>query len=336
MKRFEEIKVIDEGAFGVVSKCRDKETGEIVAVKKMKQRTATFDECLQMKEVKSLRKFKHDNVMRLLQVFRENDHLFLVFELLPDGSLLQTMRSHAGPFSEPEIRFIASQILEGLAYVHRQGFFHRDLKPENLLWSGNTLKLADFGLAREIRSRPPYTEYVSTRWYRAPEIVLRHDFYNSPVDIWAAGCIIAELFIGKPLFGGTSETDQFFKICGVVGAPGPANWPDGVKLATRLGIRLPQTPPTPLPAVMANASAEAIDLLKQMLQLDPTKRPGAAQALQHPWFTGMATPIGGTAPSSPPPKEAAPPPGVPQRPNPVVLHSNSDAPAFDDIFDGID
>jgi serine/threonine protein kinase len=87
---------------------------------------------------------------------------------------------------------------------------------------------------------------------------------------------------------------------------------------------------------MANASAEAIDLLKQMQQLDPTKRPGAGQALQHPWFAGMTTPIAGTVPSSPPPKEAAPPPGEPSKPKPVILHSNSDAPAFDDIFDGLD
>jgi serine/threonine protein kinase len=336
MRRFEEIKVIDEGAFGVVSKCRDRETGEIVAVKKMKQRTATFDECLQMKEVKSLRKFRHDNVMRLLQVFRENDHLFLVLELLPDGSLLHTMRNHSGPFAESEIRFIAAQILEGLAYVHRQGFFHRDLKPENLLWSGDRLKLADFGLAREIRSRPPYTEYVSTRWYRAPEIVLRHDFYNSPVDIWAAGCIIAELFTQKPLFQGTSETDQFFKICGIVGPPGPTNWPDGVRLATRLGIRLPQTASVPLASAIPGASSEAIDLLRQMLQLDPTRRPGASQALQHPWFTGVVTPLSGDTPQlNEIVPESAPPPEVPRRPV-VPFVSSGDTPEFDDIFDGID
>ncbi|MDR1077320.1 MAG: protein kinase, partial [Propionibacteriaceae bacterium] len=112
------------------------------------------------------------------------------------------------PFTEPEIRFIVSQMFEGLAYVHRMGFFHRDIKPENLLWSNETLKIADFGLAREIRSRPPYTEYISTRWYRAPEIVLRHEFYNSPVDIWAVGAIMAELYTLKPLFQGSSETDQ--------------------------------------------------------------------------------------------------------------------------------
>jgi protein kinase len=352
MKRYEELKMIDEGAFGVVTKCRDRETGDIVAVKKMKQRTATFDECLQMKEGKSLRKVKHDNVMRLLQVFRENDRLFLVFEFLPDGSLLQTMRSHVGPFSEGETRFIVSQILEGLAYCHRQGFFHRDIKPENLLWSGSVLKIADFGLAREIRSRPPYTEYVSTRWYRAPEIALRHEFYNSPVDVWAAGCIMAELLNQKPLFQGTSETDQVFKICAVLGTPGPVNWPDGVKLATRLGIRLPQAAAVPLATVVPGASPEALDLLKELLQLDPAKRASAAQALQHPWFRGemvpvvmdsgsvVAKPATGEVKSQQPMVMAAPvaiPPAwpAPARSSPVRQPRDDATPEFDDIFDGI-
>jgi serine/threonine protein kinase len=276
MKRYKELQMIDEGAFGVVTKCRDRETGGIVAVKKMKQRTATFNECLQMKEVKSLRKIRHENVMRLLQVFRENDHLFLVFEFLPDGSLLQTMCSHVGPFNEDETRFIVSQVLEGLAFCHRQGFFHRDIQPENLLWSGSVLKIADFGLAREIRSRPPYTEYVSTRWYRAPEITLRHEFYNSPVDIWAAGCIMAELTNQKPLFQGTSETSQVFKILAVLGTRGPANWTDGLRLATRLGIKLPQAAAVPLATLVPAASPEALDLLKELLQLDPAGRASAA------------------------------------------------------------
>lgn len=286
MRRFEKIKVLGDGAFGIVTLCRDKETNETVAIKEMKQRYATFDECLALKEVKSLRKIKHENVVRLLQIFRENDRLSLVFELLPDGSLLNTINDHKGPFTEPEIRLIMAQMFEGLAYIHKQGFFHRDMKPENLLWKGNILKIADFGLAREIRSRPPYTEYVSTRWYRAPEIVLKHEFYNSPVDIWAAGAIMAELFNMKPLFQGTSETDQLFKIISITGTPGPGNWPDGIKLANRLNIRLPQFAPTPLNVAIPTASPEALDLLKDILQLDPSKRLSATQALQHPFFYG--------------------------------------------------
>ena len=285
MKRFEEVEVLGDGAFGTVTKCRDRETGDYVAIKKMKQRYTTFEECLQLKEVKSLRKIKHENVIKLLQVFRENDHLYLVFELL-GCSLLKTMKEHNGPFTDPEVRFIISQVLEGLAFTHKCGFFHRDIKPENLLWGGDTLKIADYGLAREIRSRPPYTEYISTRWYRAPEIVFRSDSYNSPVDIWAVGTIMAELYTLKPIFQGSSETDQLFKICSVLGTPGPNNWPDGVKYASRLGVRLPQFAPTPLSAIIPNASPEAIDLITELLRFDPSKRPSAAQALQHPFFKG--------------------------------------------------
>ena len=100
------------------------------------------------------------------------------------------------------------------------GYFHRDLKPENLLCSGpECVKIADFGLARETRSRPPYTDYVSTRWYRAPEVLLRSTNYNSPIDIWAMGCIMAELYTLRPLFPGSSEIDEIFKICAVLGTP---------------------------------------------------------------------------------------------------------------------
>lgn len=112
------------------------------------------------------------------------------------------------------------KIFQGLAFMHRHGFFHRDMKPENLLCSGPELvKIADFGLARETRSRPPYTDYVSTRWYRAPEVLLHSINYNTPIDLWAVGCIMAELYTFRPLFPGTSEIDQIFKICSVLGTP---------------------------------------------------------------------------------------------------------------------
>lgn len=113
-----------------------------------------------------------------------------------------------------------SKILQGLAFMHRHGFFHRDMKPENLLCCGPELvKIADFGLARETRSRPPYTDYVSTRWYRAPEVLLHSINYSTPIDLWAVGCIMAELYTFRPLFPGTSEIDQIFKICSVLGTP---------------------------------------------------------------------------------------------------------------------
>jgi len=290
MEQYIKCEDLGDGAFGIVAKYRHKVSGEYFAIKKLKQRFSSFEECCQMKEIKSLRIMKHENVVQLHQFFRLEEHLYMVFELL-NGSLYKTMKEHDGPFSEPEIRYIISQVLKGLAYVHKCGFFHRDMKPENLLWGGDLLKIADFGLAREIRSRPPYTEYISTRWYRAPEIVLRHEFYNSPVDIWAVGAIMAELYTLKPLFQGSSETDQLFKICSVLGTPNQNNWPDGAILAGRLNIRLPQFVSTPLASILPSASPEAIDLLSSILQYDPSLRPSASKALKHPFFSGPMQPI---------------------------------------------
>ena len=189
-------------------------------------------------------------------------------------------------FTDKEVRSVMCQTLLGLSAIHKGGFMHRDLKPENLLTKGDTVKIADFGLAKEIRSRPPFTEYVSTRWYRAPEIILRSTHYNSPIDIWACGVIFAELYLNRPLFPGASDTDQLFKICSVLGPPNPAEWDEGYQLARRLNIRFPPMAPTPLRQIIPNAPAVAIDLIEQMLRYNPSERPTATMCLQHAFFTG--------------------------------------------------
>lgn len=124
--------------------------------------------------------------------------------------------------------------------MHRNNYFHRDLKPENLLCYHHTVKIADFGLAREIDSQPPLTDYVSTRWYRAPEILLRSTTYNAPIDIFALGAIMAELYTMRPLFPGSSETDQLFKICQILGTPTKLKWKKGFELAKQIGFKFPQ------------------------------------------------------------------------------------------------
>lgn len=154
---------------------------------------------------------------------------------------------------------------------------------------GDTVKVADFGLAREIRSRPPYTDYVSTRWYRAPEVLMRSTHYNSPIDTWACGCIMAELFALGALFPGTSEADQVYKICSVLGTPTAETWPEGLKLAAQMGFRYPPFVPTPLAQLVPNASYEALALLSDLLQFDPYRRPTASQSLQYPFFQANAT-----------------------------------------------
>mmetsp|Transcript_25576 Transcript_25576/g.100990 ORF Transcript_25576/g.100990 Transcript_25576/m.100990 type:complete len:215 (-) Transcript_25576:2554-3198(-) len=211
MDRYWVGQVIGHGTYGTVMLAQDSKTGEQVAIKKMKKRFATWEECLQLREVKALRVINHPNVIRLREVLREKDVLYLVFEHM-SCNLYEVIKDRETPFSEKLLRSWFFQVLRGLAAVHKQGFFHRDLKPENLLLGGpdfETLKIADFGLAREVESAPPYTEYISTRWYRAPEVLLRGS-YSIPTDIWAVGAIVAEVFSLRPLFPGMLAAELLF------------------------------------------------------------------------------------------------------------------------------
>jgi protein kinase len=171
----------------------------------MKKKYYSWEECINLREVKSLRRMNHPNIVKLKEVIRENDMLFFVFEYM-ECNLYQLMKTRGKPFSETEVRNWCFQIFQALSHMHQRGYFHRDLKPENLLVTKELIKIADFGLAREISSEPPYTEYVSTRWYRAPEVLLQATVYNAAVDMWAMGAIIAELFSLRPLFPGSRYT----------------------------------------------------------------------------------------------------------------------------------
>ncbi|CAM6040402.1 unnamed protein product [Sphagnum compactum] len=249
----------------------------------MKRKFYSWDECMNLREVKSLRKLNHPNIVKLKEVIRENDELYFVFEYM-EYNLYQLMKEKDKLFSEAKIRNWCFQVLQALAYMHKHGYFHRDLKPENLLVTKDVIKVADFGLAREVSSRPPYTDYVSTRWYRAPEVLLQSSSYTAAIDMWAMGAIMAELFTLHPLFPGASETDEIYKICSVIGTPNHHTWADGMKLAASMNFRFPHFPPTHLSVLIPSASPEAIDLMSAMCAWDPNKRPTAAQALQHPFF----------------------------------------------------
>ncbi|KAK7823679.1 hypothetical protein U0070_003331, partial [Myodes glareolus] len=219
MNRYTTMRQLGDGTYGSVLMGKSNESGELVAIKRMKRKFYSWDECMNLREVKSLKKLNHANVIKLKEVIRENDHLYFIFEYMKEN-LYQLMKDRNKLFPESVIRNIMYQILQGLAFIHKHGFFHRDMKPENLLCMGPELvKIADFGLARELRSQPPYTDYVSTRWYRAPEVLLRSSVYSSPIDVWAVGSIMAELYTFRPLFPGTSEVDEIFKICQVLGTP---------------------------------------------------------------------------------------------------------------------
>jgi serine/threonine protein kinase len=289
MNRYETIKNLGDGTYGIVFLARNKETQELMAVKKMKKKYYDWNEALNLREVRSLRKFQHVNIIKLKEVVREKDCLYLMFDYMKEN-LYQLTKDRKRYLPEAHVRNITFQILTGLAYLHRTGFFHRDLKPENLLCNGPDLvKIADFGLAREIRSKPPYTDYVSTRWYRAPEILLRSTSYSAPVDLWAIGCIVCEMWSLRPLFPGNSELDQLFKIVTVLGVPGKDEWPEGHKLAQKMKFRWPTVSSNTdanvnLKRMCPPASDEGLKLISDLLLYPPRKRPTAQQCLKYAFF----------------------------------------------------
>lgn len=283
MDKYQVLNALGDGAFGQVYRAKCIETGEIVALKIMKEKFQSWEECLQLRELKSLKSLRHENIVQLKQVIREKEQLVFVFEYL-HSNLFQTLKQN--DLSKGEIRSILFQLFSALAYIHKHGYFHRDIKPENILVQDRVqIKLADFGLARETRSCPPLTDYVSTRWYRSPELLLNSTSYNSPIDIWASGCIMAEFFLGKCLFTGTSDMDQLCQICNVLGTPTKETWAEGLqKVATR-SFNFPKCDPIPFETILPRGTEpEAISLLTNLLCYDSSKRPTAAQALQHPYF----------------------------------------------------
>ncbi|CAJ1348812.1 unnamed protein product, partial [Effrenium voratum] len=287
MNRYKVFKTLGDGTYGSVLKAQNKQTNEMVAIKKMKQKYYSWEECMKLREIASLRKLIHPNIVKLKEVIRENDELHLVFEFM-EANLYEFMKSRVRAIPESKVRNIMFQTMQAMNHVHKHGYFHRDMKPENLLVSGETVKLADFGLAREIRARPPFTDYVSTRWYRAPEVLLRSSIYNSPLDIWACGGIMAELYTLRPLFPGASESDQLYKICSVLGTPTTVSWPEGFKLAAQMGYKFPQFVPTRLETLVPQANAEGIQLMQAMMQWDPNRRHSATKILHHPYFEADA------------------------------------------------
>jgi len=298
MEDYEIIKRLGGGSFADVYQAKEKSTGDLVAIKVLKKKYKKFEDCCELREIKSLQKLQQDslinekgvnNIIKLKQIIfdKKTGVLNIVFEYM-ETDLYELMKKRSPQkLSETEIRDLTYQILLGLYHMHKYGFFHRDMKPENLLLTGKKLKIADFGLAREIRSIPPYTEYVSTRYYRAPECILRSTNYNSPIDIWALGCIIAEMYMHPmPLFYGSTEKEVFYKICSILGSPNNIIWPDGINQAKLIGMKIPPNNGTDLKNIVIGASDKAIDLMKKMLKWDPNSRETATNLLTHPFFNG--------------------------------------------------
>jgi protein kinase len=276
---------LGDGAFGEVAKALHPETGATVAIKRIKRHFHTWEECLQLRELQSLKKLggSHPNIVKLKQVVREEKLLYFVFEFCETNLHRVVQQAGRGGVGEARATFLIGGVLGGLAHIHKNGFFHRDLKPENILvGAGGVAKIADFGCAREIRSRPPFTVYVATRWYRAPELLLSAPNYSSPIDLWAVGCIYVEMLRGTCLFPGASEADMLVRICKAFGTPTVASSPQIVALAGKKQFKLPQHGGEPLADLVPGASADALALLAELFAMDPTRRPSAAACVLRP------------------------------------------------------
>ena len=293
MERYRIIKTVGEGSFGRVHKAIDFGTGYLVAIKELKP---TCDPMATQMEVRALRILQHPNIVRLQAVGgRHGNTDFLVFEYMDCSLRDLIIARNCFPFSEAEIRSFSFQLLQGLHFMHHQRrFMHRDLKPANLLVNKGVIKIADLGTATEIDSNRPFHHYVTTRSYRAPEMLFRvferdprrqPSVYDEKVDMWAVGVIIAELFLMRPLFIGFNSEHLLYEICRVIGAPTWESWLGGM-LAARF-MNMPELGPkngVGFRALMPYASQSAINLIESLCSWDPVKRPSAAQALQHPFF----------------------------------------------------
>ena len=281
--------ILGDGTFGVVYKAHNIEKNEIVAIKKLKSKIYSWQECIDLKEIKSLSKLKnHNNIIKLKEVIREpNSEIFFVFEFA-DQNLFQIMEKYRKcnqEFTEQKIKEIIYQIALGLNYMHSNGYFHRDLKPENVLMTDNVVKIADFGSSKElVGNLSPLTDYICTRWYRSPECILKSTNYNAAMDIWALGTIMAELYTLKPLFPGTSEFDQLYQVINIFGTPKMSDWSEGYKLIQKLGMKFPNSKGVPLENIVKLASSGGINMLYEMLCLDPSRRITAAQLVNHSFF----------------------------------------------------
>ena len=291
MDKYQVFDVIGDGTYGTVYRGVNKETNEKVAIKKLKDKIKSWNECMAQTEVRILKQLNHENIVKLNEVIREpSSEVSFIFEYC-DTNLFEFIDRHRKRkdlIPEYKIKNIIYQILNGLNYLHLNGFMHRDLKPENILYTEkrNQVKIADFGVAKEIPSfkNDSLTDYVCTRWYRAPECVLKSKNYNSSIDIWAVGCVMIEMYNLKPFFAGMDEFDQLNKIVNILGTPDFNEWPEGFKLIQKLGMKFPVSSKKDLKNIVIGACDDAITLLNDIFQYDSKKRPNCSQLINYSYF----------------------------------------------------
>ena len=286
--KYEVLGVVGEGAYGIVYKCKNKETGKYVAIKRFKEVEDDLVKKTMKRELKMLQKLHHPNVVDFQEAYKRKGNLYLVFEFV-EKNLLELLQEHPQGLEPNLIRHLIYQLCKAIKYMHDQNIIHRDVKPENLLITENMeLKLCDFGFARIISGSctEKLTDYVATRWYRATELLLTQGEYGTEVDYWAIGCIMGELVDGNPLFPGENELDQIYCIQKVLGNLTEEqmdmfyNNPlfNGKNL---LNITKPETLQR---RYMGKLNKIDISFMKGLLELDPKKRLNGKTVFSHPYF----------------------------------------------------
>jgi len=292
LRKFDILQRLGKGAYGIVWKAVDKQTKQIVALKKVfdafhnaTDAQRTFREVMFLQELAG-----HANIVTLFTIIRaeNNKDLYLVFDFM-ETDLHAVIRANL--LEDVHKKYIIYQILKAIKYMHSGGLIHRDLKPSNILLDSECLaKVADFGLARSVASADKnedtiLTEYVATRWYRAPEILLGSSKYTRAVDMWSVGCILGEMFVGKAIFPGNSTLNQIERVLELLGKPTKEDVESMESaLAKDCLDQINITKKKSFAQFFPNTSEDALDLLKNLLVLNPNHRLTADQALNHPYI----------------------------------------------------
>eukprot|EP01126_Amoeba_proteus_P044800 TRINITY_DN499_c0_g1_i12.p1 TRINITY_DN499_c0_g1~~TRINITY_DN499_c0_g1_i12.p1 ORF type:complete len:305 (+),score=45.48 TRINITY_DN499_c0_g1_i12:195-1109(+) len=285
MAKFKRTGRLGEGTYGIVYKATNTETGQTVALKRI--RLESEDEgvpCTAIREISLLKELEHENIVKLYEIVHETEQLTLVFEYC-DLDLKKYLDNHNGIISPTKIKSFLYQLCQGVAFCHRQRVLHRDLKPQNLLIKDDVLKLADFGLARgfsvPVRN---YSHEVVTLWYRAPEVLLGSQTYSKPIDIWSIGCVFGEMKTGRPMFPGRNAGDQLIRIFKGLGTPSEEEYPEVVNLPKWNKKEIPIYEGRGIHVLVPGLDEDGYDLISRMLKYDPSKRVTAQGAMEHPFL----------------------------------------------------
>lgn len=286
---FQKLEKIGEGTYGVVYKAKDKKSGRLVALKKIRPESENEGiPATTIREIILLKNLKHSTIIDLMEVIHNEDKMYLVFEFVETDlkKLIDEYSKKKMKFDEFIARKMSYQLCTAVSFCHSKNIFHRDLKPQNILVDSEfNIKLADFGLGRAA-SIPlrNYTSQIITLWYRPPELLLGHEYYDSSVDVWSLACIFTEIHTLMPLFMGDSEIDQIHKIFNILGTPSSDDW-RGVEDLPNFIKGSENYKKVGLKEIIKDVTL--LSIVEKMLLYNPLKRITATEALDEDYFLGF-------------------------------------------------